>query len=235
MRYIWKRRPDGVHVINLEKTWAKLILAARILVTVREPSDICVMSTRTYGQRGAIKFAHYTGATALVGKWVPGTFTNPQNKAFFEPRLLIVDDPSTCFAALRETSYVGIPVIALSGTDNNCRFVDCAIPCNNRGKFSIGLMFWLLARELLRMRGSSSCIRTVEWKESVDLFFYRDADEIKRQQDAKQNKLRREKERAAGYGQQVQADDIDTGDIDYGDDMGGYDQEYDQEVEQQQD
>merc|ERR1712244_15807 len=163
-------------------TWAKLILAARILVTVREPSDICIMSTRTYGQRGAIKFAHYTGATALVGKWVPGTFTNPQNKAFFEPRIVIVDDPSTCFAALRETSYVGIPVIALCGSDNNTRFVDCGIPCNNRGKFSIGLMFWLLARELLRMRGNPSCIRTVEWKESVDLFFYRDADEIKRQQ-----------------------------------------------------
>ena len=97
-RYIWKRRQDGIHVINLEKTWAKLILAARILVTCREPSDICIMSTRTYGQRGAIKFAHYTGATALVGKWVPGTFTNPQNKAFFEPRIVIVDDPSTCFA-----------------------------------------------------------------------------------------------------------------------------------------
>lgn len=203
-RYIWKRRPDGVHVINLEKTWAKLILAARILVTCRAPEDICVMSTRTFGQRGAIKFAHYTGATPLVGKWVPGTFTNPQNKAFFEPRILIVDDPSTCFAALRETSYVGIPVISLSGTDNNSRFVDVAIPCNNRGKFSIGLMFWLLARELLRMRGDPTCIRKVEWKESVDLFFYRDADEIKRQQDAKLAKQRREKERAAGYAQQEQ-------------------------------
>merc|ERR1712154_138303 len=203
-RYIWKRRQDGIHVINLQKTWAKLILAARILVTVREPSDICVMSTRTFGQRGAIKFAHYTGATPLVGKWVPGTFTNPQNKAFFEPRIVIVDDPSTCFAALRETSYVGIPVIALCGSDNNTRFVDCGIPCNNRGKFSIGLMFWLLARELLRMRGDPTCIRKVEWKESVDLFFYRDADEIKRQQDAKLAKQRREKERAAGYAQQAQ-------------------------------
>lgn len=202
-RYIWKRRDDGIHVINLEKTWEKLILAARILVTVKDPSDICVMSTRTYGQRGAIKFAHYTGATPMVGKWVPGTFTNPQNKAFFEPRLLIVDDPSTCFAALRETSYVGIPVIALCGTDNNTRFVDCCIPCNNRGKFSVGLMFWLLARELLRMRGDDpNCIRSIEWKESVDLFFYRDADEIKRQQDAKLAKQRaRQQMEQQDYGQ----------------------------------
>jgi len=208
-RYIWKRRQDGLHVINLEKTWAKLILAARILVTVRNPSDIYIMSTRTFGQRGAIKFAHYTGATALVGKWVPGTFTNPQNKAFVEPRLLIVDDPSTCFAALRETSYVGIPVIALTGTDNNTRFVDCAIPCNNRGKFSIGLMFWLLARELLRMRGDPQCVRKVPWKESVDLFFYRDADEIKRQQDAKQKKAAKAQQALQGYPPQQQDQGVD--------------------------
>jgi len=184
------------------------------------------------GQRGAIKFAHYTGATPLVGKWVPGTFTNPQNKAFFEPRILIVDDPSTCFAALRETSYVGIPVISLSGTDNNARFVDVAIPCNNRGKFSIGLMFWLLARELLRMRGDPTCIRKVEWKESVDLFFYRDADEIKRQQDAKLAKQRREKERAAGYAQQAQQqeDEYQAQDDyvdEYQDDQGMDEQGYD--------
>lgn len=230
-RYIWKRRQDGLHIINLEKTWAKLILAARILVTVKNPADIFIMSTRTYGQRGAIKFAHYTGATALVGKWVPGTFTNPQNKAFVEPRLLIVDDPSTCFAALRETSYTGIPVVALTGTDNNTRFVDCGIPCNNRGKFSIGLMFWLLARELLRMRGDQTCIRNVPWKESVDLFFYRDADEIKRQQEAKQKKAAKAQAAAAGiaYGaQQEQHMEYDQADqpMDagmYGDDGGAQD------------
>lgn len=213
-RYVWKRRDDGVHVINLEKTWAKMVLAARILVTVKDPADIAVMSTRTFGQRGAIKFAHYTGATAMVGKWVPGTFTNPRNKrAFTEPRVLLVDDPNTCFAALRETSYVGIPVIALMGTDNNSRFVDCGIPCNNKGKFSIGLMFWLLTRELLRMRGKHDyeCYRGIPWKESVDLFFYRDADEIKRQQDAKQRKAERAARAAqkAAYQQMAPQDGYD--------------------------
>jgi len=173
----------GVHIINLEKTWNKLVLAARIIVTVKDPQSIAVMSSRTVGQRGAIKFAHYTGAKAMVGKWVPGTFTNPQNKAFSEPRLLIVDDPTTCFAALRETSYIGIPVIAFCGAHNDTRFVDCAIPCNNKGKLSLGLMFWLLAREILHMRGDIS--RTTPWEASVDLFFYRDADEIAKQQQKK--------------------------------------------------
>ena len=99
--YICKQnetKTKGFHVINLQKTWNKLILAARIIVTVKNPGDVAVMSTRLFGQRGAIKYAHYTGATSMVGKWVPGTFCNPQNRAFAEPRLLIVDDPSTCFA-----------------------------------------------------------------------------------------------------------------------------------------
>jgi len=123
-RYVWKRRSDGFNIINLEKTWAKMQLAARIIVTVKDPSDVVVLSSRTFGQRGAIKFAHYTGAKSMVGKWVPGTLTNPRNRIFEEPRLIIVDDPSTCFLALRETSYIGIPVIAFCGVHNNTRFVD---------------------------------------------------------------------------------------------------------------
>jgi len=188
-RYVWKRRADGFHIINLEKTFEKLQLAARIIVTVQNPNDVMVISSRTYGQRGAIKFATYTGAKSMVGKWTPGTFTNPQNKIYEEPRLLIVDDPATCFLALKETSYVGIPVIGFCGVHNNTRFVDCSIPCNNRGRHSIGLMFWLLAREVLRMRGEIT--RAEEWAVSVDLFFYRDANKVAASQE-KSKKLEQE-------------------------------------------
>ena len=213
----------GIHIFNLEKTWAKLVLAARIIVTVKDSSEIMVMSSRTYGQRGAIKFAHHTGATAHAGKWVPGTLTNPQNKAYAEPRLLIVDDPMTNFAALRETSYIGIPVIAFCNSDNNYRFVDCAIPCNNKGRYSIGLMFWFLAREVLRMRGDLA--RSADWfKENnqacPDLFFYRDPNEI-----AKAKKEREERERALqedqdGFGYDGMGVD-DQGGIGVTDNVGG--------------
>jgi len=195
-----EKRKDALHVINLDKTWHKMILAARILAAVQNPADIMVMSTRTYGQRGAIKFAHYTGATPMVGKWIPGTFSNPRNKAFAEPRLLLVDDPATCFAALRETSYVGIPVIALCGINNNTRFVDCAIPCNNRGKLSLGLMFWLLGREMLRIK--KLIPRDKPWNDApVDLFFYRDPDKIKKAQEEKAKKQEQQE-----HGAQVQMD-----------------------------
>jgi len=217
-RYVWKRRSDGFHIINLEKTIEKLQLAARIIVTVINPNDVMVISSRTYGQRGAIKFATYTGAKSMVGKWTPGTFTNPQNKIYEEPRLLIVDDPATCFLALKETSYVGIPVIAFCGVHNNTRFVDCSIPCNNRGRHSIGLMFWLLAREVLRMRGEIP--RSEEWQVPVDLFFYRDANKVAASQE-KSKKLEQEQaqqqqqaylqSQQGAYAQQGQFTSADTG------------------------
>jgi len=195
-RYVWKkRRTDGLLVINLQKTWYKLMLAARIIAAIKNPEDVLVISNRQLGQRGAIKFAHYTGATAHVSKWVPGTFSNPENKSFVEPRLVIVDDPMTCFGALRETSFMGIPVIALANVDNNLRFVDCAIPCNNNGCLSLGLMFWMLAREVIRIRDKTIGADRA-WDASVDLFFYRDPEKIKKQLEAKAERERAAQEEA---------------------------------------
>jgi len=178
--YIWKRRQDGVHIINLEKTWEKLVLAARVIVTIENPADVCVISGRPYGQRAVIKFAQHTGATQLPGRFTPGTFTNQEQKQFLEPRLLILTDPRTDSQPLVESSYVSIPTICLCDTDNELQYVDIAIPANNKGKHSIGLMYWLLAREVRRMR--SLLPRLHPWEVSVDLFFFRDPSEIEAQQ-----------------------------------------------------
>lgn len=183
--YIWKRRADGFYILNLGKTWDKLVLAARVIAAIENPQDICVVSARTWGQRAVLKFANFIGCQAIAGRFTPGAFTNQQQQRDYkEPRLVIVTDSRMDAQSLMEASYVNIPTIAFANTDSPLKRVDIAIPANNTGKHAIGLLYWLLAREILRLKGKLS--RDEKWSVMPDLFFYRDPDEVEKEEDVEQ-------------------------------------------------
>lgn len=152
-RYIYKCRADGVYIFDVQKIYEKIQVAARMIASIPEADTVIAVSGRTAGQRAVYKFGQFTKCQAIAGRWTPGMLTNQITKTFVEPRLLVVSDPRIDFNALIESSYVNIPVISICNSDNTLNYVDCAIPCNNRSKRSVAMIYWLLTKAVLKLKG----------------------------------------------------------------------------------
>ena len=149
--YVYTIRQDGVAVFDVNKIYEKIQVAARIIASV-DPDSVISVSGKPAGQRAVYKFGHFTKTQTVTGRWSPGMLTNQTTKKFIEPRLLIVTDPRTDYNAILESSYVNIPVIAICNSDNDLKYVDCAIPCNNRSNKAIALIWYLLTKAVLEVK-----------------------------------------------------------------------------------
>jgi small subunit ribosomal protein S2 len=144
---------SGLHMIDLEKTDSRMRVVSQFLNRY-DPNRILVVSARQYGQRPARKFAQAIGAQHIVGRFIPGTLTNPRLRTYIEPELIVVTDPQADQQSLSEAVSSGLPVVAICDANNNLRNVDLCLPANNKGRQSLSLIFWLLSREVLKARGN---------------------------------------------------------------------------------
>jgi small subunit ribosomal protein S2 len=151
-QFIYRVRPDGLFVLDVKKTDDRIRVAAKFLAKF-EPAKIASAAARLYAQEPVKKFCEVIGATPVIGRFIPGLLSNPLYQNRIEPEVLIVSDPRADFQAVKEASSVGIPVIALCSTDNEFSGVDLVIPTNNKGRRALAVIYWLLARQILRERG----------------------------------------------------------------------------------
>ena len=152
-KYIFKIRNDGLYILDLKKTNDMLVIAGKMLSRFK-PEDILVVAQRQYAFRPVSKFGEVTGCRSITGRFVPGTLTNPQLDRYLEAKVILVTDPLADIQAMGEAIRVGIPVIALCDANNKTTSVDLVIPSNNKGRRSLAVIYWILAREVLKNRGA---------------------------------------------------------------------------------
>ncbi|TLX83495.1 MAG: 30S ribosomal protein S2 [Thaumarchaeota archaeon] len=150
--FITKATNEGLYIIDSKKTLARIQTAAKF-INRAVISKVLVCSGREYAITPLEKFCELTDATPMLGRFMPGTLTNPLLPYYIEPELVMVSDPQVDEQAVIEATNAGIPVIAISNTDNVTSKVDLVIPANNRGRKSLAAIYWLLAREILLQKG----------------------------------------------------------------------------------
>ena len=151
-KFIYKTRPDGLSVLNLQKIDERLRVGASFLAQYK-PEDMLIICRRENGWRAVKKFTAATGIEVFAKRYPPGILTNTALETFIEKRLILVVDEWADRNAIKDATRMGIPVIALCDTNNNANNIDLVIPCNNKGHKSLGLVFYVLAREYLKQKG----------------------------------------------------------------------------------
>ena len=162
-KFIYKTRPDGLSVLNLKKIDERLRILTKFLARY-DPEYILVVSRRENGWKPLKKFGAVTGARVIAGRYPPGILTNPALENYTEAKVVLVTDAWPDKNAVKDAAQVGVPVVALCDTNNQANNIDLVIPCNNKGKKSLGLLFMILAREYLILRNQIKSEKEFKYK-----------------------------------------------------------------------
>ena len=166
-QFIYKTRPDGLSILNLSKIDERIRLAANFLAQYA-PEEIMIVSRRENAWKAVNAFGKSTGVKIITGRYPPGMLTNPSLDIYYESKILLATDSWPDRNAIIDGNKVGIPIMSLCDTNNQSNNIDLVIPCNNKGKKSLGLFFFILAKEYLKNRGLIK--DDSEFKETVEDF-----------------------------------------------------------------
>jgi small subunit ribosomal protein S2 len=151
-QFIYKTRPDGLSILNLSKIDERIRIAANFL-SQYTPEQILIVSRRENGWKPLKALNKTTGIKVITGRYPPGMLTNPSLDIYDESKIMLATDSWPDRNAIIDANKIGIPVMALCDTNNQSNNIDLVIPCNNKGKKSLGLFFFILAKEYLKTRG----------------------------------------------------------------------------------
>ena len=166
-KFIYKVRNDGLSVLNIEQINDRLKNAVNFL-SQYDPKDILIVCRRENGWKPVKLFSKLTGIRVITGRYPPGLLTNTDLEDFIEAKLILVSDPWPDKNAVGDAARLGIPVIAMCDTNNECQNVELVIPCNNKGKKSLAIMFWIFAKEYMKNKGLIKSEK--DFKYSIDDF-----------------------------------------------------------------
>lgn len=152
MAFITKASLEGLYMLDMEITQERIKTAAKFINRLGA-DNLIVCSGRQYAETPVEKFCEIHGSKKILGRFMPGTLTNPSLPYYIEPKLILISDPQVDGQAITEATNAGIPVIGIANTDNITSNIDVIIPANNRGRKALAAVYWLLMRQILIEKG----------------------------------------------------------------------------------
>lgn len=148
-KYVYRRRLDGLAILNTLLVDKKLKEGIDFIKQFK-PKDWTLVCKREAGWRAAKMFAELTGVRLFTKKYPAGVLTNTDLDNFFETKMILICDPWVDKNALTDAKNVRIPVVGICDTNNHTAGLDVVMIGNNKSNKSLGLFFWLMAREYMK-------------------------------------------------------------------------------------
>jgi small subunit ribosomal protein S2 len=165
-KFIYRVRGDGLYILDIRETDNRIKEAAKFLAQFEAPT-ILVVTSRQYGQYPARKFAETIGGMSVTGRFIPGMLTNQNLSKYIEPRVLVVTDPIGDAQVVTEAVQTGVPIVALCDTNNMTGYIDFVIPTNNKGRKALSMVYYLLTKEMLRLRGVATSLTLEDFETEI--------------------------------------------------------------------